>query len=188
MKTLHWTSSDLELLPDDEGKRYEIVDGELHVSKQPSWQHQLVCLRIAALLEAWCDRTEEGEANFAPGLIFADDNDIVPDVVWISNERLAFALEADGKLHAAPELVIEVLSPGSANAKRDRQLKLNLYSRREAQEYWIVDWQTRQVEVYRRKGNALTLYAILHEGDSIQSLLIPEFECKVSRLFTRVTR
>src|SRR5260221_6080572 len=121
MKTAHWTSQDLELLPDDEGKRYEIVDGELYVSKQPSWQHQSVCLRLAALLEVWSDHTETGEANFAPGLIFAEDNDIVPDVVWISNERLATALQADGKLHATPELVIEVLSPGSTNARRDRQ-------------------------------------------------------------------
>lgn len=37
MKTLHWTSRDLELLPDD-GSRYEIIDGELYVTKQPDWQ------------------------------------------------------------------------------------------------------------------------------------------------------
>ncbi len=186
MRTLRWTSKDLELLPDDEGKRYEILDGELYVSKQPSWHHQSVCLRIAALLEAWSDQTQAGEANFAPGLIFAEDNDLVPDVVWISNERLATALQADGKLHASPELVIEVLSPGSTNARRDRQLKLDVYSRRDAEEYWIVNWQERQVEIYRRKNDVLMMNEILKETDILQSSLLPGFSCKVAQFFTRV--
>jgi len=49
MKTLHWTSRDLELLPDD-GNRYEIIDGELYVAKQPDWQHQLAGFRLGFLL------------------------------------------------------------------------------------------------------------------------------------------
>ncbi len=50
MKTLHWTSRDLELLPDD-GSRYEIIDGELYAAKQPDWQHQLVGFRLGFLLQ-----------------------------------------------------------------------------------------------------------------------------------------
>lgn len=49
MRTLHWTSRDLELLPDD-GNRYEIIDGELYMAKQPDWQHQLVGFRLGFLL------------------------------------------------------------------------------------------------------------------------------------------
>ncbi len=70
MATLRWTSKDLEMLPDD-GKRYEIVDGELYVSKQPHYHHQRVCVRLTTLLEVWSQQTKAGEANFAPGLIFA---------------------------------------------------------------------------------------------------------------------
>ena len=55
-------------------------------------------------------------------------------MVWISRERFAAALEPDGKLHAAPDLVVEVLSPGSTNERRDRQAKLKLYSRRGVRE------------------------------------------------------
>src|SRR6266478_4739528 len=108
---LRWTSTDLESMPDD-GKRYEIIDGELYVSKQPSWHHQHTCFRIAKALDSWNDETGAGHTNLVPGLIFAEDDDVAPDVVWLSNERLAHTLAEDGKLHSAPELIIEVLSPG----------------------------------------------------------------------------
>jgi Uma2 family endonuclease len=92
-------------------------------------------------------------------------------------------LRDDGKLHAAPELVIEVLSPGVANQQRDRQAKLKLYSRRGVQEYWLVDWQQQQVEVYRRTQAELALAATLYRGDTLQSPLLPCFFCQVTMLF-----
>lgn len=109
-------------MPDD-GKRYEIIDGKLYVSKQPNWYHQIACTRLGRFLDAWSEQSGLGVANAAPGLIFADDDDVAPDVVWISHERLATALQ-EGKLYAAPEIVIEVLSPGHANERRDRETKL----------------------------------------------------------------
>lgn len=180
--TLRWTSADLETLPDNE-KRYEIIDGELHVSKQPHWYHQSICLRIASLLEKWSKNSDVGEANFAPGVIFADDEDVAPDVVWISRDRLAASLAPDGKLHAAPELVVEVLSPGSLNERRDREAKLKLYSRRGVHEYWIVDWRARQIEVYRRERQALRLIATLYEADTLQTPLLPGFALSIATLF-----
>lgn len=186
MKTLRWTSHDLEFFPDD-GKRYEIVDGELYVSKQPHLYHQVVCSKVLALLEEWSNSTHLGMPIFTPGVIFADDDDVVPDVIWISHERLATALQEDGKLHSCPELVVEVLSPGSANEHRDREIKLKLYSRRGAKEYWIVNWQERRLEVYRRENAVLILDRTLDETDILRSTLLPGFSCKVSALFTNVS-
>ena len=61
MTTMRWTSQDVELLfPDNNGKRYEIVNGELYVSKQPHWHHQHICLRLGGLLDAWCMQTDAG--------------------------------------------------------------------------------------------------------------------------------
>src|SRR6266550_5334980 len=77
MRTRRWTSQDLELLPDD-GNRYEIVDGELYVSKQPHLHHQIVCGNVFALLTHWSNQAQTGMPIFAPGLIFADDDDVVP--------------------------------------------------------------------------------------------------------------
>jgi len=184
--SLRWTSADLEVLPDD-GKRYEIIDGELHVSKQPHWHDQFVCGQIFYLLHEWNQRTGTGVANLAPGLIFADE-DVAPDVIWISNERLTTALQPDGKLHAAPELVVEVLSPGSTNERRDREAKLKLYSQRGVHEYWIVDWRQRQVEVFRREQAVLQLQQTLFEQDMLRSPSLPDFACQVGRLFAGVPR
>ena len=83
---LRWTSADLEALPND-GKRYEIIDGELIMSKQPHWHHQFACLQIGTQLNLYNQQTGAGQVNLAPGVIFADDDDVAPDVVWISRER-----------------------------------------------------------------------------------------------------
>lgn len=181
--TPRFTSSDLAVMPDD-GKRYEVIDGELYVTHQPSWNHQFAATRLARFLDEWSEATGLGMANTAPGLIFAEDDDVAPDVVWISRSRLQTALQEDGKLHSAPELVIEVLSPGSRNAIRDRQTKLKLYSRRGVQEYWIVDWQQQQVEVYRRHQSSLELVSTLLGEDVVNSPLLPGFSCPIQRLWS----
>ena len=180
-----WTSADLQALPDN-GKRYEIIDGELLVSRQPHYYHQLVCFRLGLLLESWNKATGRGQVNLAPGVIFADDDDVAPDVIWISHERLAASLAPDGKLHSAPELIVEVLSPGEVNERRDREAKLRLYSRRGSLEYWIVDWRTRSVEVYRRDQTELRLVGTLYESDSLATPLLADFSCVVAGLFERI--
>ncbi len=185
MAAMRWTSHDLDLLPDD-GKRYEIVDGELYMSRQPHWHHQFVANQIWELLQQWSRKTKAGMANSAPGVIFAEDDDVAPDVVWISRARLAKAIQPDGKLHAAPELVVEILSPGSINAARDREAKLKLYSRHGILEYWIVNWQERYLEVYRRENAALKLQSTLYEGDTLQSPHLPGFSCQVSQIFADI--
>lgn len=182
---LRWTSADLEALPDD-GKRYEVIDGELFVSKQPHLFHQDVCGQVYSLLKSWSKTSSLGRAFLAPGLVFADDDDVVPDVVWISASRLLAALGDDGKLHSAPELVIEVLSPGAMNARRDREAKLKLYSRRGVAEYWIVSWSTRSLEVYRRENAQLHLIATLTDRDILESALLPGFSAKVEVLFEAI--
>ena len=185
MKTLNWTSRDLELLPDD-GNRYEIIDGELYVAKQPDWQHQLVGFRLGFLLQMWNEQSQAGLVNLTPGIIFADDTNVVPDVVWISQERLKTALYKDGKLHNAPELVVEVLSPGTTNAARDRETKLKLYSRRGVLEYWIVNWQERYLEIYRREETVLKHHSTLYETDVLRSPHLPGFSCEVSQIFADI--
>jgi Uma2 family endonuclease len=179
---LRWTSADLAVLPDND-KRYEIIDGELYVSRQPHWHHQRTCGKIFAVLDAWSMQTGAGEANLAPGVIFAEDDDVAPDVVWISRARQATALDPGGHLHAAPELVVEVLSPGATNERRDREVKLKLYSRRGVLEYWIVNWQAQQVEIYRRDELALRLVATLYPADTLASPLLSGFACVVAGLF-----
>src|SRR5713101_1469561 len=119
--SLRFTSADLELLPQD-GRRREIIDGELFVSTQPGGPHQFVCSFVWRLLQNWTELTGLGYAIEGLGVILGENDDVVPDVVWVSRDRLAQFLDEAGHLHAAPELVIEVLSPGSTNERRDREV------------------------------------------------------------------
>ena len=179
---IRWTITDLELLPDN-GNRYEIIDGELFVTRAPHWGHQKATGNIYAELRTWSLSTGLGEAVPTPGIIFTDADNVIPDVVWVSKERLAILLDDEGHLTGAPELVVEVLSPGVQNERRNREVKLKLYASRGVQEYWILNWQLQQVEVYRREKAVLKLVITLFATDDLSSPLLPNFVCTVARLF-----
>ena len=178
-----WTTSDIALLPDN-GTRYEIIYGELYMSRQPHWHHQLACSNLCAELRAWSLTSSMGQATITPGILFSEADNVIPDVVWISNERLTALMDEAGHLTGAPELAVEVLSPGVENERRDREAKLKLYGSRGIREYWIVDWRLQQVEVYRRDQAMLRLVSTLFAEDVLTSPLLPGFSCPVARLFT----
>jgi Uma2 family endonuclease len=177
-----WTSADLEVLPFDDGKRYEIVDGELYVSKAPSNRHQLICALIWSELDPRAKGQWGGWAFVAPGLIFSEDEDVIPDVIWVSGERLPVIQGADGHFHGAPELVVEVLSPGPNNERRDREVKRQLYSRQGVREYWLVDPERRELAVFRHKEGALALAATLLETDTLTSPQFPSLAVDIGAL------
>ncbi len=178
---VRWTTADLELFPDN-GNRYEIIDGELLVTRALRWSHQKSVGKIYKVLDNWSEETGLGEAVAGPGVIFTDHDNVIPDVVWVSRERLA-SLDQAEHLTVAPELVIEVLSPGAENERRDRQLKLRLYSIQGVQEYWIVDRHQQTIQIYRRENAALVLMATLLMGDQLTSPLLPSFSCPVAQVF-----
>ncbi len=180
---IRWTSADLELLAADEWKQYEIIDGELFVTRAPHIGHQDAIGKIYARLLLWSEETRLGKPLITPGVIFSDADNVIPDVIWISQERLATIVDAEGHLTGAPELIVEVLSAGSTNERRDREAKLKLYSLKGVQEYWIVDWRLRQVEIYRRENLQLQAIATLLTTDEISSPLLPGFKCKIASFF-----
>jgi Uma2 family endonuclease len=98
-------------------------------------------------------------------------------------KRLAVLLDNAGHLTAAPELVVEVLSSDAENERRDREAKLKLYSLRGVREYWIVNWEKQQIEVYEREQAALKLLATLFANDELNCSLLPNFTCPVARIF-----
>jgi Uma2 family endonuclease len=184
-----WTVARLEALPYDEWHRYEIIDGELFVSTAPHFRHQVACTKSSRALDEWNDATRLGVVAVAPGLIFSEIDAVIPDVVWISHERIARLADAAGHFQGAPELVVEVLSPGAKNRRRDLDRKLRLYSRYGVDEYWIVDWRAETVAVYRRAVEekqgmvALRLVATLARDEIPASPLLPGFSLSVAHLF-----
>jgi Uma2 family endonuclease len=178
-----YTSADLEALPYVEGLRYEIIDGELHVSSAPSWDHNRAARRLSTALDNWGDETGLGECMPVPGVNFTNDNNVIPDLVWVSRATLETGLDAAGHLVVAPEIAVEVLSPGTDNERRDRALKLSLYSRQRVREYWLIDPSLRIVEVFRHDGRTLELVATLAGDDALASPLLPGFSCPLARLW-----
>jgi Uma2 family endonuclease len=179
-----WTLADLESLPDTGGWiRYEIIDGELFELHADGNEHQETCMLAGAELVFWNRQTGLGSVFAGPGLIFSDDDNTIPDVVWVSHARRAALEQADDKLHGGPELVVEVLSPGAENARRDREVKLGLYGRRGVDEYWLLDPPARTVTVYRRTDGELALVAVLDTSATLTSPVLPGFAAPVSRLF-----
>lgn len=180
---VRWTTADLVIFEGDRANRYEIIDGELFVTRAPNWKHQEVCVNVGTVLKLWSDESKLGQTAVTPGIIFADSDSVIPDVVWASNERLAYLLDAAGHLTGAPDLVVEVLSPGKKNEARDKEAKLKLYSIQGVYEYWIVNPVAQTVKVYRRENAALKLIATLYSQDELSSPSLPGFSCLVNRFF-----
>lgn len=180
---LRWTVTDLDGLPEN-GNRYEIIDGDLNVTRAPHWQHQNVAGRVYAQLLVWSNQTGLGEPAIAPGVIFSTDNAVIPDVVWASYERLDTSLDEAGHLTGAPELMVEVLSQTPKDKDRDRNTKLKLYSNEGVSEYWICDRERQSVEIFRRHQGVLAKAMTLYAEDTLTSPLLPGFTCEIKTFFS----
>ena len=179
---VRWTSADLDLLPKN-NKRYEIIDGELYVTRAPHNKHQDTCGNFYYELKVWSKATGLGYAVIGTGLIFGENDDVIPDVIWMSKEKYTALIDDTGHFRGAPEIAIEVLSAGTDNEKRDREVKLKLYSSHGVLEYWIADWRSQQMQIYRRENGILKLAVTLFVSDVLTSPLLPEFSCPLSQIF-----
>jgi Uma2 family endonuclease len=179
------TVADLETLPDEPGTRYELFDGELYVSKQPHYGHQAVCTHISGVLWHWNEESGLGFVFGAPGLVFSERDAAAPDIAWATHARLTQIIGEGAALRGAPELIVEVLSPGAANQQRDRVTKLQVYSRYGVDESWLVDLAAETIAVYRRRGDSLQLAIVLGAGDVLTSPMLPGFAAPLGKLFRR---
>lgn len=177
------TVADLDLMPEDDN-RYEVIDGDLHVSTAPSYHHQYCLRELLFGLMMYLRSHPVGEAMFGVGVIFDEFNGVIPDLVYFSNERKKRI--GGVKLTGAPEIVVEVLSPGQKNEQRDRKVKRRLYSENGVSEYWIMDPEGRTVEVHRAsKTGGFRSKVVLHEGDRLTTALLPGFQVEVGTLFVK---
>lgn len=176
------TVDDLDLMPEDDN-RYEVIDGELFVSKAPGITHQVVFGNLFLSLSLYFGDNPIGKVIAGPGLILSKIDGVIPDLVVILNDRLAEVITGE-RLTAAPDLVVEVLSPGAANEQRDRVAKRQLYAKFGVKEYWIADLQTHTIHVHVLDGNALALRATYGEHDELQSSVLPNYRLEVGRVFS----
>jgi len=177
------TVDDLEAMPED-GNRYEVIEGELFVSRAPGLSHQIVATNIVILFGFYLRENPLGEIVATPGLILDRYSGVIPDIVFFTHKRGEKIINKE-RLAASPELVMEILSPGRENIARDRVAKRKLYGKHGVQEYWIVDSHDTSVEIYRLQETVLELDTIVRGDDEINSPLLPGFKCKASAFFMR---
>jgi Uma2 family endonuclease len=175
------TVADLDTMPED-GNRYEIIGGELFVSRAPSITHQRVVHNLQMGIGPYLIDNPIGILVPGPGVAFDDFSSVIPDLVFVSEARRGSVASGD-RLTGAPDLAIEVLSPGAANEGRDRKVKRRLYGQYGVTEYWIVDLINRSVEIYGLREGSLELIATLYEQDELTSLVLPELRLNVSDIF-----
>ena len=139
---LRFTYRDYLLLP--EGDRRELIEGDFYVVPAPSFRHQIISRNRGTLLWEFVRGEGLGQVVWAPtDVVLSLESVVQPDILFISNERRGIITEDN--VSGAPDLVVEILSPSTA--ERDRELKRTLYARYGVREYWIVDPEDSSVEV-----------------------------------------
>ncbi len=142
------TYADLAALPDD-GKRYELHEGEIYMTPSPSPRHQQVVGNLHLTIAEHVRRLGLGELFLSPlDVILADVTVLEPDLVYLDAGRMARV--SNRGIEGPPTLAIEVLSPTTASA--DRGIKRQLSARYGVPHYWIVDADARVIETYQLVG------------------------------------
>jgi Uma2 family endonuclease len=175
------TVDDLQSMPDD-GNRYEVIGGEVFMSRAPGLTHQRVSGNLFFLFRNYLNSNPIGEVLATPGVVFSEIDGVIPDIVFFSNERAKLILSGE-RLIAAPDIIVEIVSPGSENQRRDRVVKKQLYARFGVREYWIVDPESKTIEIITCNVEAAADSVIFHADDEIDSTVLPGFRFKVSRIY-----
>jgi Uma2 family endonuclease len=135
----------------------------------PGHRHQQLVGRIYRVLAGQVDEKGLGEVNIAPfDVILSDDTVVQPDLLVVMTENLGII--APEGVRGAPDLVVEVLSPGTA--KRDRGIKRHLYGRHGVREYWIIDPDGLTVEVAVNQGGHMETCGVFGAGDRVESQVL----------------
>jgi Uma2 family endonuclease len=175
------TYQDLRAMPDN-GKRYELIDGEVYMTPSPNRRHQKIVGKLHVLLYAFVRDRDLGEIYLAPfDVVFDESNVVQPDLVFIRKERLSILKDAG--VFGAPDLAIEVLSPGTE--KFDRETKLQVYARAGVPELWYVDPATESVDILNltdQRHYAMTAHL---SGDAtLASAALPGIPLTLRQIFT----
>src|ERR1044072_1970404 len=163
------TIADWDALPHGDGNRYEIIEGELFVSRSPGLTHQVVLANLTALIGSYLKTNPIGTVAVNPGLILSNISGVIPDLVFFRKDQRETIVK-DDRLNGAPALVIEIVSPGPANIRRDRITKLQLYAAYGIPEYWILDPRSKTLEMYVNSDSSLMLQETLEEHDSLTTM------------------
>lgn len=160
--TQEYTYEDYALLP--EGKKCQLIHGEIIMSPAPSFFHQSLAYNLVLLFANFIENRNLGVLRFAPVDVLLSNREVYqPDIIFISKERLDIIDEQ--KVNGAPDLVVEILSP--ATAYYDLTQKRYVYEKNGVKEYWIVDPAELTVEVLENVNGGFQTFSRVRGGAGI---------------------
>ncbi len=175
-----WTYDDWAQLPDD-GTRYEVIDGVLHMTPPPTTSHQFVSVHLLTAMKNHADAKNLGYVLSAPVGVRLPAHPVPfqPDIVFVGVARKAII----GKqyIEGVPDLVVEILSP--SNWPYDRQEKFRVYQAAGVPEYWIVDYRAKSVEVFVLDEGEYVLLGKWGVGDTASSRTLAGFQIAAADVF-----
>lgn len=170
--------SDYLLLPED--KRYELIEGDLYMTPATLTIHQIISVNLCCLLKDHVQKNQLGLILTAPTDVVLSDEDVVqPDILFISNERKGILKREN--VRGAPDLVVEILSPSTA--ERDLHTKKKLYSRHAVLEYWIVNPEEKTIEIMEWTEQGFKILQVYPAQSTLSSKIFPGFRLNVSDIF-----
>ncbi len=165
----------------DNGKTYEVIDGQLFVSPAPLFRHQLGVMRLGTRLAVHIERYHLGVIVSAPtGVVLDEENGVQPDLLYISRERAHII--GDRGVDGSPDLIVEALSPSTA--ARDRGIKMRRYAAAGVPRYWLLDMEAPAFETYHLGPNEYDLTGRYGPGDIFRPELFPGLEITVDELWS----
>ena len=176
------TYDDFLLFPDD-GQRHELIDGEHYVTPSPNTAHQVIVGNLYFALRSYLETNQTGQLFTAPfDVVFSDFDVVEPDLLFITAGRRRDILTKQN-VRGAPDLVIEVGSPGTR--RRDETIKRRLYERDGVAEYWVVDPELEVMRVYGRAdgGYGRPRELSREAGDVLESPLFPNLSLPLDVIF-----
>ena len=174
-----YTYQDYLDLPDD-GKRYEIIDGELIMSPAPYTIHQQVSVNIIAELIPFVKKNKNGKVLYSPvDVVLSKTNVFQPDILFVSNENLPIIQEKN--INGAPDLIIEILS--AATGYYDLIEKKEIYEKFGVKEYWIVDPKKQWAEIYFLDRGKFKSIQRLEKARIVKSNVLKGFEISLEIVF-----
>lgn len=159
---------------------YELINGEVVKRGGNSPSHQLISGQLLINLHSWIEKKNLGELLPGPLDVFFDEYNVVqPDLLFVSEKKKEIITE--NGVEGTPDLVVEILSPGSM--RFDRGEKMKLYKKYQVQEYWIVDAKNQSIEVYVYENNEYELFSFAVEAGKVESKVLQKFSLDIKQIF-----
>ncbi|MEZ4963243.1 MAG: Uma2 family endonuclease [Saprospiraceae bacterium] len=167
---------------EDDNFQYELLNGVLMRKASPTIQHQRTAGNIYFRMRLYVEEKKLGEVFSAPlDVVLNEHNAPQPDVFFVGKDKKYILDEEEQVVIGIPDIIVEVLSPGSV--KKDRITKKKIYERCKVPEFWVVDPSYRNVEIYKLAGDVYELVDFIEESGAVKSTVLEGFELSLDKIF-----